>query len=107
MDLIVSALLLIGTFFIFIGSLGVLRLPDFFCRAHSLTKSMTLGITLILLSSLFYIGIGPFGFKIFVILVFQYVTIPISGHIIGYIAFRKNIPRWKHQPIADHRVIKK
>lgn len=39
LELITSVLLLIGAFFIFVGSLGLLRLPDFFMRLHEIGRA--------------------------------------------------------------------
>ena len=36
--------LLLGLLLLFCGNLGIIRFPDVFCRAHALTKAMTLGI---------------------------------------------------------------
>ncbi len=86
-----------GTFFVCIGCLGVFRLPDIFCRAHALTKSMTFGMMLLLLGT--WLAFFPVSdAKLFVVWLFQFTTIPLSGHFMGMIAFRKNVPRWRHQP---------
>jgi len=46
-DLIALLLLLSGCFFIFAGTVGMLRLPDVFCRLHAMTKADNLGLLLI------------------------------------------------------------
>ena len=45
-----------GLFFFFVGSLGLLRFPDVFCRMHALTKADNLGLGLITLGLLPQIG---------------------------------------------------
>ena len=99
MDTFNSILILIGSIIVFLGNVGLLRLPDFFCRSHALTKSMTLGVTLLLIGTWLSLGTSMVGLKIAVVLVFQYLTIPLSGHILGFVAFRKNIPRWKYKDV--------
>jgi monovalent cation/proton antiporter MnhG/PhaG subunit len=98
-NILVSIFLFCGVLLIFLGALGIFRFPDFFCRAHSLTKAMTLGITLILIAGWCFLKTEIVGYKLLVAIVLQYTTIPLSGHILGLIAFRKNIPRWKHKNI--------
>jgi multicomponent Na+:H+ antiporter subunit G len=44
-----SALLLIGAFFFFAGTLGLLRFPDLYSRLHALTKADNLGLGCVLL----------------------------------------------------------
>ena len=41
MEIVASALLLIGTIFSLIGSIGLVRLPDFYTRVHAPTKATT------------------------------------------------------------------
>jgi monovalent cation/proton antiporter MnhG/PhaG subunit len=43
-EVFVSALILIGAFFLFVGSFGLAKLPDMMRRLHAPTKSTTLGI---------------------------------------------------------------
>ena len=43
-EIIVSLFVLIGAFFIFVGAIGMLRLPDLFMRLHAPAKASTLGL---------------------------------------------------------------
>ncbi|MBA7631932.1 Na(+)/H(+) antiporter subunit G [subsurface metagenome] len=71
----------IGIMFLFIGNLGVLRLPDVYNRVQAGTKCTTLGAFLTI------IGVGimqPAWFwKTLIIAVFILVTNPISSHAIA------------------------
>lgn len=42
MEIIVSIFLVFGSFFMLVGSIGMVRLPDLFMRLHAPTKSSTL-----------------------------------------------------------------
>jgi multicomponent Na+:H+ antiporter subunit G len=44
------ALLLVGAFFFFAGTVGLLRLPDVYSRLHALAKADNLGLGCILLA---------------------------------------------------------
>ncbi len=100
-DLLVSLLLVSGVFFVLVSCFGILRMPDLFCRAHALTKSMTLGLFLI------FMGVGiAFGWvadiwKIVAMLLFQLITMPISAHYLGLVAYRLNIARWPGSDADD------
>ncbi|TRZ97586.1 MAG: cation:proton antiporter, partial [Deltaproteobacteria bacterium] len=37
-----------GAFFLLVGSVGLVRLPDFYCRNHATGKSDTLGVMLVI-----------------------------------------------------------
>jgi multicomponent Na+:H+ antiporter subunit G len=60
-EVIVSLLLLVGLVFTFTGSLGLLRLPDIFCRMHATGKSSTLGVSAIVLASFTYFSASEAG----------------------------------------------
>ena len=49
MTLIAIALIILGLFFFFGTTIGILRLPDFYSRAHAAGKADTLSTILIIL----------------------------------------------------------
>lgn len=53
-DLITLTLLLIGLFFFFSGSIGLIRFPDLICRIHALTKADNVGLAFIALGVAIY-----------------------------------------------------
>ena len=76
---------LVGAFFFLVSAIGLLRLPDFYCRIHAPTKAATLGVMLL--------GLGAIlrtleqGNLVWVedvaILVFLFLTIPISSQVLA------------------------
>ena len=56
LEAIVSALVLIGAVFTLIGSLGLLRMPDFFTRLHGPSKATTIGIGSLLVASALFMS---------------------------------------------------
>jgi multicomponent Na+:H+ antiporter subunit G len=71
----------IGIIFLFLGSLGILRLPDVYNRLQAGTKCTTLGAFLTI------IGVGitqpEWLPKTLVIALFILITNPISNHALG------------------------
>ena len=53
-EIIVSILLLIGGFLTLLSSIGILRLPDVYGRAHAAGKSSTLGVMSIMFATFIY-----------------------------------------------------
>jgi monovalent cation/proton antiporter MnhG/PhaG subunit len=91
---IVSILLLIGLVFTFAGSLGLLRLPDIFCRMHATGKSSTLGVSSIVLASFVYFSgtdAGP-SIKELLTIVFVFLGGPVGAHMIARAAYRSQVP---------------
>ncbi len=96
-DLITVAFLITGAIFIFISGIGLIRFPDIYCRAHSMGKAMTLGITLLLIGLWIHLGVELSGMKVILAIFFQFLTIPVAGHLLCLLARRKNIPRWQNR----------
>lgn len=54
----VAILVIAGTLFVLLGSVALVKLPDFYTRLHGPTKATTLGLgSLVLASMLFFNGI--------------------------------------------------
>lgn len=102
-DLLTALLVLSGALLILASAIGVLRLPDVLCRSHAVAKALTLGIFLMLLGLWVHQGERQTALKILLAIFFQVVTIPVGSHLIGLLAFQKNLPRWQHRPMDDHR----
>ena len=49
LDIIISIFLILGAGFALVGSIGLLRLPDFYTRLHGPTKATTLGLGALLI----------------------------------------------------------
>lgn len=97
MDLIAIPLLLGGCFFLLVSSVGLLRLPDFFTRAHAVGKSETLGALLILLGLGLHSGSPMEGAKLLLIVFFIAVTNPTGIHALSRAALRKGVPIWTRE----------
>lgn len=82
-EVIVSFFLLVGAAFALIGSIGLLRLPDFFSRLHGPSKATTLGVGGMLIASAIHFSVGP-GTSLHEVLValFLFMTAPVSAHML-------------------------
>lgn len=102
-DIIVAVFILSGSSFILISAIGVIKLPDVFCRSHALGKGLTLGITLVLFGLWAHLGLERAGVKVPLAVLFQFTTIPVASHLIAQLAFRKNLPRYKATKVVKER----
>jgi multicomponent K+:H+ antiporter subunit G len=84
-DLLLSLLILVGALFTFIGSLGLVRLPDFYTRLHGPTKATTLGVGSLLVASALYFSTRGAGISLHEVLVtlFLFITAPVSAHLLS------------------------
>jgi multicomponent K+:H+ antiporter subunit G len=84
-ELAVSALILIGAFFLLVGSYGLAKLPDMMRRLHGPSKSTTLGIGSLLIASMLYFVVagGYLSFHELLITIFLFLTAPVTAHMVA------------------------
>ena len=84
-EIIISALLVIGGFFLFVGSYGLAKLPDTMRRLHGPTKSTTLGVGSVLIASMLYFLLlrGDLTFHELLITIFLFLTAPVSANLVA------------------------
>tara|TARA_R110002049_G_scaffold225540_2_gene397514 strand:- start:127 stop:432 length:306 start_codon:yes stop_codon:yes gene_type:complete len=90
-EFVAALFLLIGAFFALVGSIGLVRLPDFFTRLHAPTKSGTLGIGAVMIASMVLpLAYGSLpGFAELLLTFFVFITAPVSANMLALAALRK------------------
>lgn len=83
LDFLSSVLLGLGIFFIFSGTLGILRFPDFYTRLHAAGVTDTLGAALIVAGLMLQAAPGLAFFKLLMILLFILITSPTACHALS------------------------
>ena len=84
-EILVSIFILVGAFFLLVGSIGLAKLPDLMRRLHGPTKATTLGIGATLISSMLYFALIGGGLSLHELLItlFLFLTAPVSAHMIA------------------------
>jgi multicomponent Na+:H+ antiporter subunit G len=92
----IAVILLAGTgvFFAVVAAVGLVRLPDIYTRAHSTSKSETLGAVLTLAAVALTFGAGLSTVKTVFLLVFMFITNPTAAHAITRAASEQGIEPW-------------
>ena len=81
---VVSWVLLVGgCFFLLVGGIGILRLPDFYARTHAVSLIDTLGVLLPLTALALQMGWVQSTFKVVLIFLFLLITSPTTTHAIA------------------------
>jgi multicomponent Na+:H+ antiporter subunit G len=93
-ELLVAACLLLGTFLMIVTALGLLRLPDVFCRMHAAGKAGTLGVVLIILGAVIALAGTPNDVSIrgLLAVMFQFLTTPAATHLLARAAYVCDYP---------------
>ncbi len=97
-----TVLLGLGLFFMAVTAIGLVRLPDFFSRVHSVSKSETLGIALLLLGLIAHQGFDQTSLKLGLIALFVAITNPVAAHVLTRSAVRSGLMPWRRpRPPAE------
>jgi multicomponent K+:H+ antiporter subunit G len=87
-----AALILIAAFFLLVGAIGLVRLPDFYMRLHAPTKASTLGVGGVLVASLLLSAAqGRPGIAELLITLFVFVTAPVSANLMAQAALHLKV----------------
>lgn len=103
LDIVLSFLILIGAGFTFIGSLGLVRLRDFYTRLHGPTKATTLGVGSLLVASAVFFSHEGDGLSLHEVLVtlFLFITAPVSAHLMAKAALHLRLQSLAKLPAED------
>ena len=97
MTLLAKFLLLAGFFFVFTGVIGILRFPDFYTRLHSIGKTDTLGVALMITGLALQEHTTLGAIKILLIVIFISLANPTATHALGRAAYRSGLKPWLKQ----------
>lgn len=87
-DYLTGLLMLIGSIFCLVASVGIIRLPDALTRMHAATKAGTLGTGLLIIAeALFYRQLG-ISLRAATVIALVFLTAPVAAHLIGRAFYR-------------------
>jgi multicomponent Na+:H+ antiporter subunit G len=89
---LVVALVAVGTFFLLVGVVGLVRLPTIYNRMHATSKATTLGASSMLLAAVLYFGGDGDGLAALVAIAFLFITAPTGAHMISRAAQKMGVP---------------
>lgn len=93
-DLIAAFLILAGSLFALIASVGLWRLPDIYSRMHSASKAGTLGSGLMLIAIAVHAGDTGTVTRAIAGFVFFLLTAPIAAHLLAKAAYSVGYRLW-------------
>jgi len=88
-------LLWMGSAFILLAAVGVVRFPDVFMRIHAATKAGTLGLATIAAAVALHFDSAVVTFEAILIIFFILLTAPVAAHVIGRVAYLSGVPLWE------------
>ncbi len=107
MRIVIDLFLAVGVIFALAGTLGVMKMPDTFCRMQASTCISTLGMLGVMIGALlyaiFYMDSPATIVKILVIAMLIITTNPVGAHAIAKGAYRAGIRPRKRMETDDFR----
>ena len=96
LDMMSWVLLVAGGLFCIVGAIGMLRMPDFYTRAHAASVAETLGAGLILLGLLLQAGWTLVAAKLLMVGLLIFFTSPAATHALARAALDRGL-----RPLLD------
>ncbi len=94
--------LLVGSGFVSVGAIGLLKFNDSMTRLHAPTKVGTVGIGMLLLASMLHsFALGDTSFHELLIMAFLFVTAPISANFIAKVNIHRQACETPPSPPRD------
>lgn len=85
-------LMLLGSAFMLLAGLGLVRMPDVFNRMQAATKGSTLGALLLMAAAMVHFGTLDVIVRAFLVVLFLFVTAPVAAHALSRAAYIAGVP---------------
>lgn len=90
-------LVVAGLLIMLVGSIGILRLPDFFTRTHAASKVDTLGIIFLLLGLAVFEGLTLAAGKLLIAIAIIMLANPVAIHALARAAWYHGERPWLNE----------
>jgi multicomponent Na+:H+ antiporter subunit G len=98
---IAGILIIIGSVFSLVASIGLLRLPDLYTRMHAAAKAGTLGSGLMMIAMAFVAEDLAASTRAFAGVVFILLTAPITAHLLARAAYNVGYKLWNKSAMDE------
>jgi multicomponent K+:H+ antiporter subunit G len=84
LEWLIAVLVLFGAVFVLIGSVALVKLPDFYTRLHGPTKATTLGLGSLVLASMVFFNfmLNELSLQQLLIALFLFITAPVTAYML-------------------------
>ncbi len=104
--IVIDAFIVIGAFFALAGTVGILKMPDTFCRLQASTFILTRGLPGVASGAILYAALimhsAGTAVKIGVIALLIFLANPVGAHVIARGAYKHGIRPDKEMTVDDY-----
>lgn len=93
-DILIVFFLVLGTAFIILATIGLIRFPDIYMRISAITKSTTIGVAGILIAVALYFWQLDVTGRIVATIIFLFSTAPIASQMIARASYFIGLSMW-------------
>ncbi|WBL22638.1 MULTISPECIES: monovalent cation/H(+) antiporter subunit G [unclassified Zunongwangia] len=101
MNILIGIIITLGTLFVLLAAVGLIRMPDTYLRISVNTKAATLGIGLLLVGVALYFYDLSTTSRAFIIILFLFLTAPVGAHLIGRASYFIGNKLWDKSKMDD------
>ena len=92
---VVAVLAVVGLAFSVSGALGILRMPDVYCRIQCSSKTVTMGALPVLVALVVGEGFeSAYAARALIVAVLLLTVNPAASHALARAAYRAGVPMW-------------
>jgi multicomponent Na+:H+ antiporter subunit G len=96
-------LLVSGSAVMFLGALGLYRMPDLYNRMQASAKATSLGVAMILLAVGFWFPEAESRMRAVAGILFVFLTTPVAAHLLARAAHKTGVPSWSGTQFDEFR----
>jgi multicomponent K+:H+ antiporter subunit G len=102
-EIMIAFSIVVGAFFVVVGSFGLLKLPTLMSRLHGPSKATTLGVGGCLIASMIHFGSldGRVSIQEILITFFLFITAPVTAHFVAKAHMHREVDPAKDLPKPD------
>jgi multicomponent Na+:H+ antiporter subunit G len=90
-DIISGILIAAGSFFVLVGAISLVRMPDVFARIHGASIIDTVGAGFLILGMILQAGWSLVAVKLLFILAIFFFTLPVAAHALARAALHEGV----------------
>lgn len=82
----------VGTAFVLLATIGIVVMPDLYCRMQAASKAATLGASCLLLAAAAIFGETGIAVRAAMIIAFLSLTLPVAAHLLARAGYSAGVP---------------
>ena len=100
-EILSAFLLVVGTAFMTLGAVGMVRLPDLYLRMSASSKAATLGAALCMLGGAVHFNEFDVWTRSLATILFLFLTAPSAAHLIGRAGYIEGVKQFEQTKVDE------